>query len=304
MKLYLHYEPSEGDKTTTKLTVPKSWYTKPVSAVIGLFVESYNKKHADNPLEEAEVHLMHEGSSVYSDSIISEVLSEHGDYFIKLGAYVKARIAAVESTKLLKCKNYGCGKSFNEDENVPGACSHHCGPPVFHDTIKFWSCCKDRKAWDWESFQQLPTCSSGLHSTVDPKVALGSVRSAEEKDAAPQPVLKSIADFNTSNPEAVTAAQSALKTIVPAERKSTRAADGTAKCRNKGCQQVFNVSENGPSACRFHSGQAVFHDTLKYWSCCSDKKCYDFDDFVAVPGCMTGFHDDGVIELPADHGKA
>ena len=24
---------------------------------------------------------------------------------------------------------------------------------------------------------------------------------------------------------------------------------------------------------------------------------------MAVPGCVTGFHDDGVIELPVDHGK-
>lgn len=44
-------------------------------------------------------------------------------------------------------------------------------------------------------------------------------------------------------------------------------------------------------------GNAVFHDAVKFWSCCADKKCYDFESFLAVPGCATGFHDDGVIDL-------
>ena len=48
----------------------------------------------------------------------------------------------------------------------------------------------------------------------------------------------------------------------------------------------------------------MFHDTLKFWSCCPEKKCFEFDTFMAVPGCVTGFHDDGVIELPLDHGSS
>jgi hypothetical protein len=45
------------------------------------------------------------------------------------------------------------------------------------------------------------------------------------------------------------------------------------------------------------TGNPVFHDAIKLWSCCPDKKCYDFETFLAVPGCATGFHDDGVIDL-------
>ena len=76
------------------------------------------------------------------------------------------------------------------------------------------------------------------------------------------PVLKTIADYNKSNPDAATAAQSAVKTLAPAERKSSRSNDGTAKCKNRGCQAQFTVEDNNANACRFHTGQAVFHDTL------------------------------------------
>ena len=44
---------------------------------------------------------------------------------------------------------------------------------------------------------------------------------------------------------------------------------------------------------RYHKGKPVFHDGEKYWSCCPQKKCIDFESFMKVPGCVTGKHDDG-----------
>jgi hypothetical protein len=113
--------------------------------------------------------------------------------------------------------------------------------------------------------------------------------------AAAQPVLKSIDAYNAANPDAASAASSAVKTL--ATRKCTRNADGTARCQRKGCQKTFAVDSNGPTACTYHQGQPIFHDAVKMWSCCPGKKCYDFDEFLAVPGCAVGFHDDGVIDL-------
>jgi hypothetical protein len=216
----------------------------------------------------------------------------------------KAEVLIDSEVSLLRCKNYGCGAKYLNDENHEGVCTHHVLPPVFHDTIKFWGCCKDRKAYDWDEFQAIPGCCAGKHSTVDPKIALGSFRTTEEKVETPPTVLKSISDYNKANPDAVSAASSAVKVLAPAARKSTRnESDGTAKCRNKGCQATFLVAENNASACVFHAGQAVFHDTLKFWSCCPGKKCYEFEDFMRVPGCVRGCHDDGVVDLPEDHGK-
>jgi hypothetical protein len=45
--------------------------------------------------------------------------------------------------------------------------------------------------------------------------------------------------------------------------------------------------------CRYHSAAPVFHDAGKFWSCCPDKVKYDFDAFLAIPGCCEGPHSDG-----------
>ena len=203
----------------------------------------------------------------------------------------------VKSTKLL-CKNYGCGQRFMEEENGPTACRHHVAPPLFHDCIKGWTCCKDRKAYDWDEFQKIEGCSVGPHSTVDPASVFAKSPNAPDEapapsaaTAAPVPALKSISAYNDANPEAATAAAAAVKLVQT--RKSTRKEDGTARCLNKGCQKPFVVADNNDSACVYHSGQPVFHDAVKFWSCCPQKKCYDFEEFMQVPGCATGKHDDG-----------
>lgn len=209
---------------------------------------------------------------------------------------------------LIRCRNYGCNAFYREEENSDTACKHHTGPPIFHDTMKCWSCCRDvKKAYDFETFQLIEGCNVGRHSSVPPDVAIAESPNAVDRSgaadgaaaaaaAAPPVALKQISDFNNNNPDAATAASSALKAMQT--RKSTRNADGvTAKCQRKGCQKSFVIAENSSSACVYHKGQAIFHDAVKYWSCCAEKKCYDFDEFMAVPGCAVGMHDDGVIEL-------
>ena len=67
--------------------------------------------------------------------------------------------------------------------------------------------------------------------------------------------------------------------------------DGKYMCGNKGCaDKSFILEENNDSACKFHKGEAIFHDLKKYWSCCTDKPAYDFDEFLKLPTCTTGAH--------------
>eukprot|EP00598_Pedospumella_elongata_P001445 CAMPEP_0184976242 /NCGR_PEP_ID=MMETSP1098-20130426/7246_1 /TAXON_ID=89044 /ORGANISM="Spumella elongata, Strain CCAP 955/1" /LENGTH=305 /DNA_ID=CAMNT_0027499079 /DNA_START=46 /DNA_END=963 /DNA_ORIENTATION=- len=303
LKLYIHWEQAGYPEKTSKIQIPKSWLAKSVKEVIGLFAMPYNNVNKDTPIELDNVHLeTTEGVKIYSNDVVGDVLEDRFDYHIKLGAHVKADIEkdAVVEENLVRCKNYGCNQFFSEEHNHDEACQHHTGPPIFHDTMKCWSCCRDRKAFDFESFQLITGCAMGRHSTVAQKVAIAASPNAPSESGAPvaAPVqLKSIADFNTKNPDAASAASAAAK-IVTAARKSTRSADGcSAKCQRKGCQKDFVVAENSPTACNYHTGNPVFHDAIKLWSCCPDKKCYDFDEFMAVPGCAQGHHDDGVIEL-------
>jgi hypothetical protein len=310
LKVYLHYELAGVPHKTSKLSVPKKWVAeKLVSDVIELFTDSYNKANPNDAIEKDEVHLIDSNEEkIYSNEIIGNVLQDRYDYRIKHGRYLRGEARETKgegstgkSSTSLRCRNYGCNQHYEESENHETACRHHVAPPIFHDCIKGWSCCKDRKAYDWEGFQEIEGCTLGPHSTVDPKIqfaaspTVSAANAAEEKN--PGPVIKSIADFNQQNPDAASAANSAIKTL-SAPRKSSRNEDGiTAKCQNKGCQKVFNLSENSSTACTYHGGQPVFHDAIKYWSCCPGRKCYDFESFLEVPGCCNGYHDDGVIDV-------
>ena len=331
MKVYIQIEGWEGypDKKSS-VKIPKSWDSngKTCADVMGLFIEAYNGKNPDTIIELEAVHLesqLTDGTKFYSDAKCIDVLDDYGDYFITRGAYVSSSSAGAGATAssttktlevdsdgipLVKCKNYGCGQMFSESSNTETSCRYHSLPPFFHDTAKGWQCCNERKAYDWDDFNAIEGCLVGLHSTVDPKVkfmasptveaaaAANESSTTPSTDTAPKTVLASIEQFNKSNPNATTGATSMAKTLQSNVRKSTQNADGiTAKCQRKGCQLTFNIADNHTGACTYHAGNAVFHDTWKYWSCCPGKKCYEFDEFMKVPGCETGCHDDGVIDL-------
>ena len=67
--------------------------------------------------------------------------------------------------------------------------------------------------------------------------------------------------------------------------------DGKYMCGNKGCaDKSFKLEENNDAACKYHKGEAIFHDVKKYWSCCTAKPAYDFDDFMKLPTCTVGAH--------------
>ena len=97
--------------------------------------------------------------------------------------------------------------------------------------------------------------------------------------------------------------------------------DGRVACRNYGCQQRFTPggavsaahtldstpSNGGPpvdpvdpaTACRHHTGAPMFRDGKKAWGCCPTKGEFEWDDFLAVPGCAVGTHTDVPPAPPA-----
>jgi len=43
--------------------------------------------------------------------------------------------------------------------------------------------------------------------------------------------------------------------------------------------------------CVHHPGQPMFHEGAKGWTCCFKKKSvWDFNEFLEMPGCSTGYH--------------
>lgn len=59
-------------------------------------------------------------------------------------------LEAKEGSK--QCRNYGCNKWYLEEENNDTSCLHHIAAPIFHETRKGWSCCRDRLVYDWDEF--------------------------------------------------------------------------------------------------------------------------------------------------------
>merc|ERR1711971_273084 len=62
---------------------------------------------------------------------------------------------------------------------------------------------------------------------------------------------------------------------------------GQARCKHYGCQIVYTIADNHARACCYHKKAPLFHEGSKQWPCCNVKK-WDFDDFLAVPGCEVG----------------
>ena len=301
IKVYLHFQPRGEEKKTSKISIPKSWTTsKQVADVVELFAKGFNAKKTEGTIDPTQYHLENnDNQSIFSNVICGTVLDDHGDYHIREGVFIqKETVFTSVAEGTIRCKNYGCNQYFRPDENTDGSCNHHTGPPVFHDTLKYWSCCSSRKAFDFETFQQITGCAVGRHSDVNVGSAISASPNAIEVSSSASdtgPHIKSIAAFNASNPDAASSEQTAAR-VATAVRKSTRSTDGvTARCCRKGCSKTFTLADNSKHACVFHAGSAIFHDACKFWSCCPDKKKFDFDEFLSVSGCKSGYHDDGEI---------
>jgi hypothetical protein len=192
-------------------TLPKTWKTGPTSKLLEQFVESYNGTTGkENPLAVADLHLaLREETKLValpSDAIVTERIPDRGDVYIMHGAShslaalaaqqaeAKAALAA-EKKNTVPCTHFGCKNRFPRGGPYPD-CRYHKAPPVFHETAKFWSCCPNKKAYEWETFQEIPGCETGTCSEVkddDQKLFLGGTDLREKAQVAP---LKSIDDFN------------------------------------------------------------------------------------------------------------
>eukprot|EP00747_Dinoflagellata_sp_TGD_P166212 gnl/TRDRNA2_/TRDRNA2_188658_c0_seq1.p1 gnl/TRDRNA2_/TRDRNA2_188658_c0~~gnl/TRDRNA2_/TRDRNA2_188658_c0_seq1.p1 ORF type:complete len:169 (+),score=41.33 gnl/TRDRNA2_/TRDRNA2_188658_c0_seq1:59-565(+) len=61
----------------------------------------------------------------------------------------------------VRCKNFGCQQMFDPTKADQTICIHHKSAPIFHETAKWWSCCPNQKAYDWEEFMKIPGCQRG-----------------------------------------------------------------------------------------------------------------------------------------------
>lgn len=89
MRLTLRWEEGDDEKlhTTLKIKLPRAWKEGPTSNLKNLFIESYNKKHPENQLDPATVHLLNpKGEQLADDDVVIRVLNPSDTVRVKPGA--------------------------------------------------------------------------------------------------------------------------------------------------------------------------------------------------------------------------
>jgi len=197
------------------------------------------------------------------------------------------------------CYNRGCGKTFNiRDENA--VCIYHPGSPFFHDAYKGWSCCQN-KSTDFTTFLNMPGCTEGKHSNVKP-VEPENITGNLKKDSSPEvvevraPIAEALPRPPFSTPLVrlkVTVAQSLkdqiksiLSNVTQNGHSNTEVKEGES-CKNNGCKKTYTGPDNDYNSCKYHPGIPVFHEGMKYWSCCQ-RKTTEFQHFLDQEGCELG----------------
>jgi len=300
MKVFLVYDVPAATSLHHKLaiTLPSKWLDQSVDKVKVAFVNAYNKKFPDTPLVADELVLEVKDTSPFTHTdkrILRSVDTPERTFEDKGEVRVVPppveRAADGSSGKGNRCKNYGCQCEFDEKNNHDHACRHHKRPPMFHDTRKWWMCCEDQKVYSFDELLNIPGCQIGPHSTKPPAEEVQ--RQAEVREATNKVLqmhvdsAKPAADGRAPPPK-----QDFAPSAPPPQKKKVRPKlpEGQARCKHYGCQNQYTVADNHDRACRYHVKAPLFHEGTKQWPCCGVKK-WDFDEFLAVPGCAFGPHE-------------
>ncbi|NWH17026.1 CHRD1 protein, partial [Grus americana] len=209
------------------------------------------------------------------------------------------------------CYNKGCGQRFDPEHNTKDSCLYHPGVPIFHDALKGWSCCKKRTT-DFSEFLSIKGCTKGFHSKEKPPVPVGQEEASDKLKAKPVEELimqrpKSAEKMQQERPsfdeprqllpikvsrsleQALQKLNLSSKDKVPEGREAAAQVRAGTICKNAACKAIYQGPESNTEVCTFHPGVPVFHEGMKYWSCCGVKTT-DFSAFLEQLGCSSGQH--------------
>ncbi|CAD5112612.1 DgyrCDS1825 [Dimorphilus gyrociliatus] len=199
-----------------------------------------------------------------------------------------------------QCYNLGCGKKFDPERNKDESCIFHPGRPVFHDAMKGWSCCSKRST-DFTTCLSFPGCAKGRHSNVKPEEPKKEkTENAKEKIEVKQqtrPPQETRVPMERPSPDEelivlkAVVAQS-LKSSWEKEKSKSEGSESkedSKSCKNNGCDKSYIDESSNTEICRFHPGAPMFHEGLKFWTCCK-KRTTEFSEFLSQKGCQEGKH--------------
>ncbi|XP_054071214.1 integrin beta-1-binding protein 2 isoform X2 [Rissa tridactyla] len=211
------------------------------------------------------------------------------------------------------CYNKGCGQRFDPEHNAEDSCLYHPGVPIFHDALKGWSCCKKRTT-DFSEFLSIKGCTKGFHSKEKPPEPFRQEETSDKPKAKPVEELiiqgpKSAEKMQRERPSSDEPRQllpikvsrsleQALEKLNLSSKDeapesgcagSDEPTDGSGAAHGEAAVQIYQGAESNTEVCTFHPGVPVFHEGMKYWSCCGVKTT-DFSAFLEQMGCSRGRH--------------
>lgn len=209
------------------------------------------------------------------------------------------------SSDKIQCYNKGCGQKFDPVENNKDSCLYHPGPPYFHDAYKIWQCC-NKKSTDFGTWLSYKGCTKGEHNAEKPSEVvkpstLQEIRPEKQEEVIVWNGLNKPAQRPDESsrkeliPLKVEINEAALQAIHRQKELSAQAGDTAeagmlgASCKNNSCKAMYRGTDSNKTECIHHPGVAVFHEGMKYWSCCQ-RKTSDFGVFLDQEGCTTGEH--------------
>lgn len=205
--------------------------------------------------------------------------------------------------ELVQCYNKGCGQKFNPKENHPEACEYHPGPPYFHDAYKIWNCC-NKKSTDFTTWLGYKGCTRGKHNPVKPVEEFMKPMEKSDSKIRPESPEKVIVWNGLNKPapreeaprvlrklrlEPTEGSLRALEAFKQQQAGSSEGLHVGVSCSNGGCDKKYEGPKSDEEQCVYHSGVPVFHEGMKYWSCCQ-RKTTNFSTFLEQKGCTVGCH--------------
>uniref|UniRef100_A0AAY5KB20 Cysteine and histidine-rich domain-containing protein 1 n=1 Tax=Esox lucius TaxID=8010 RepID=A0AAY5KB20_ESOLU len=202
----------------------------------------------------------------------------------------------------LLCYNKGCGQRFETDNNCDDVCTYHPGVPVFHDALKGWSCCK-RRTTDFSDFLSIAVSLNGKKRQISgaelakavynrgplcPSFVPEGCSMSFRPVCSDEPLVRLQQKISPSLKQALEKLEVSDKSTVGNEEDSDEVKVGTL-CKNGGCAKSYEGPASNNHPCLYHAGVPIFHEGMKYWSCCK-RKTSDFNTFLSQEGCSRGAH--------------
>ena len=303
MKIIVLYDACASAELHHKLaiTLPAKWMDQSVDKVKDLFVGAYNKKFPSTPLEADALVLQVRDASPFtvadtkllkSADTPAKVFEEKGE--VRLGRSRRRRRAAAAAPPRPSCRRACCAAELRLPEGGRPVDQHDGGPTQGRADLTTRAS-GGAAARRRRCTRSTSSSNPGVHRR--PPLRRAARRGAAQAGGAGggdgrRPERHSSA----AEPGTGAARRRRSRTSRRRARRRRRAAEAAAAAAGRarywhfGCQVEYSIADNGPTSCRYHASAPVFHEGTKKWVCCGVKK-YDFDEFLAVPGCVTGPHE-------------